>query len=111
MGYSPWGHKASDTTGHLTTHSTGHLCDTAVLTDTEDFSVLPASFVPRKHPKVTPRRVTPGHLQTVFRKILSPPCRQPRSIESGGGWGRRGKGPPTPCCLNSVLQGGVHLGH
>ena len=58
-----------------------------------------------------PGNVTPGHLQTVFRKILSPPCREPRSIEGGGGWGEAWKGPPTACCLNSVLQGGVHLGH
>lgn len=62
--------------------------------DTGDFSVLSASFIPRKHPKVTPGRVTPGHLpRQCSGKILSPPCREPRSIESGGGWGRRGKGP------------------
>ena len=54
VGYSPWGHKTSDTTGHLSTHSTGHLCDAAGSQDTEDLIVLSASLIPCKYPKVTP---------------------------------------------------------
>ena len=94
MGYSPWGHKASDTTGHLSTHSTGHLCDVAGSQDTEDFIVLSASLIPRKHPKVTPGM----SLQVIYRRCSGKYC--PLPVESPGvlkvvvDGGRRGKGHP-----------------
>ena len=99
VGYSPRGHQASHTTGQLSTQGTGPLWGAAGLTGYWGFQLFSASFIPHKHPKVTPGSITPGHIQMVFRKMLSSPRREPGSIEGGGGWREAWKGAPHSMLL------------